>query len=86
MRVQGIVGFWQRMVNIGTFFQQPICYLLQFLLESPGQYSKPHDLDQTDVFLFDVMQFPVRVKNAFGMFSLVRLFAKRCPAHIRLER
>ena len=39
-----------------------------FLLEAGGQHCKPHDLDEADVFLFDVVQLLMRVEYAQRVF------------------
>ena len=39
-----------------------------FLLEAGGQHCKPHDLDEADIFLFDVVQLLMRVEYAQRVF------------------
>ena len=46
---------------------QCIGQLSHFLFQAAGQHGKAHDLDQADVFLFDVMQFCMGVEHAQRM-------------------
>ena len=41
--------------------------LRALILQAGGQDSQTHDLDQADVFLFNVVIFPVRVEDTVGV-------------------